>query len=127
MLVVDTIISARGAFLIWMHNMRNMTSDESFVPKGAPPSKTYEGTNPALTMVLLRSDSDLLLSCDNLVSTGEKRTNSYTTTIALSYVEGVIQLVRQVDRFSMVAIALFQRRTALVRIYPYLSACIAHN
>ncbi|KAG6327489.1 hypothetical protein ID866_11600, partial [Astraeus odoratus] len=33
----------RGAFLVWTHNMKNITYNPSFVPKGAPTNGTYEG------------------------------------------------------------------------------------
>ena len=34
----------RGSFMIWTHNMKNITYHTSFVPDGAPTSaKEYEG------------------------------------------------------------------------------------
>jgi len=33
--------TARGSFLIWTHNMKNITYNASFVPDGALPSETY--------------------------------------------------------------------------------------
>ncbi|KAG6330603.1 hypothetical protein ID866_8487 [Astraeus odoratus] len=32
----------RGAFLVWTHNMKNITYDSGFVPEGAPINETYE-------------------------------------------------------------------------------------
>jgi hypothetical protein len=35
---------ARGAFMIWTHNLKNITYDDDFVPDGAPhSSQTYQG------------------------------------------------------------------------------------
>ncbi|KAK7470125.1 hypothetical protein VKT23_001566 [Stygiomarasmius scandens] len=33
--------SARGAFMIWTHHLKNITYNASFVPEGAPESETY--------------------------------------------------------------------------------------
>ncbi|TFK57070.1 FAD-binding domain-containing protein [Heliocybe sulcata] len=34
--------TARGSFLIWTHNMKDITYDDDFSPSGAPPGDTYE-------------------------------------------------------------------------------------
>ena len=34
--------SGRGSFLIWTHHMKNITFHESFTPKGATDSVTYD-------------------------------------------------------------------------------------
>ncbi|KIM51123.1 hypothetical protein SCLCIDRAFT_683329 [Scleroderma citrinum Foug A] len=34
--------AARGAFVVWTHNMKNITYDATFAPQGAPSNETYE-------------------------------------------------------------------------------------
>ncbi|KAL4062009.1 hypothetical protein J3A83DRAFT_4178849 [Scleroderma citrinum] len=34
--------AARGAFVVWTHNMKNITYDAMFVPQGAPSNETYQ-------------------------------------------------------------------------------------
>jgi hypothetical protein len=51
--------TARGAFLIWMHNMKNMTYNDSFVPEGAPETETYNGT---LSLSTLKFPADNVAS-----------------------------------------------------------------
>ncbi|EGN97606.1 hypothetical protein SERLA73DRAFT_110899 [Serpula lacrymans var. lacrymans S7.3] len=34
--------TARGSFMIWTHNMKNITYNSSFVPEGAPATESYE-------------------------------------------------------------------------------------
>ncbi|KAI6020452.1 hypothetical protein BKA83DRAFT_4302284 [Pisolithus microcarpus] len=34
--------TARGAFVIWTHNMKNITFDAQFTPQGAPANETYQ-------------------------------------------------------------------------------------
>ncbi|KAF8430460.1 hypothetical protein L210DRAFT_3706065 [Boletus edulis BED1] len=34
--------TARGSFVVWTHNMKNITYNSAFVPQGAPASETYE-------------------------------------------------------------------------------------
>ncbi|KAI9572548.1 hypothetical protein HD554DRAFT_1556288 [Boletus coccyginus] len=34
--------AARGSFVVWTHNMKNITYDPMFVPQGAPTNETYE-------------------------------------------------------------------------------------
>ena len=36
--------AARGAFIVWTHNMKNITYDATFAPQGAPSNETYEGS-----------------------------------------------------------------------------------
>ena len=36
--------AARGAFVVWTHNMKNITYDATFAPQGAPLNETYEGS-----------------------------------------------------------------------------------
>ncbi|KAI0788419.1 hypothetical protein C8Q75DRAFT_799201 [Abortiporus biennis] len=36
--------TAKGSFLIWIHNMKNITFHETFVPTGAPPTEVYNKT-----------------------------------------------------------------------------------
>ncbi|KAF5335049.1 hypothetical protein D9758_016321 [Tetrapyrgos nigripes] len=33
--------AARGAFMLWTHNMKNITASPSFIPEGAPENETY--------------------------------------------------------------------------------------
>lgn len=33
--------AARGSFLLWTHNMKNITVHPTFTPSGAPASETY--------------------------------------------------------------------------------------
>ena len=35
--------AARGSFMVWTHNMKNITYDSTFVPQGAPATEIYEG------------------------------------------------------------------------------------
>jgi hypothetical protein len=35
--------AGRGAFMLWTHNMQNITYNSTFVPQGAPVSETYNG------------------------------------------------------------------------------------
>jgi len=35
--------AARGAFVVWTHNMKNITYDATFTPQGGPLNETYEG------------------------------------------------------------------------------------
>jgi hypothetical protein len=35
--------AARGAFMIWTHNMKNITYDPTFVPQNAPSNESYQG------------------------------------------------------------------------------------
>ncbi|KAI5993065.1 hypothetical protein F5J12DRAFT_907354 [Pisolithus orientalis] len=34
--------AGRGAFVVWTHNMKNITYDTQFTPQGAPPNETYQ-------------------------------------------------------------------------------------
>lgn len=34
--------AGRGAFVVWTHNMKNITYDAQFTPQGAPPNETYQ-------------------------------------------------------------------------------------
>ncbi|KAN0101201.1 hypothetical protein V8E55_001185 [Tylopilus felleus] len=34
--------AARGSFVVWTHNMKNITYNTTWVPHGAPPSETFE-------------------------------------------------------------------------------------
>ncbi|KAI9572546.1 hypothetical protein HD554DRAFT_2293303 [Boletus coccyginus] len=34
--------AARGSFVVWTHNMKNITYDPTFVPQGAPANETYD-------------------------------------------------------------------------------------
>ncbi|KIK73665.1 hypothetical protein PAXRUDRAFT_112910, partial [Paxillus rubicundulus Ve08.2h10] len=34
--------AARGSFVVWTHNMKNITYSSTFVPQGAPPNETYD-------------------------------------------------------------------------------------
>ncbi|KIJ63201.1 hypothetical protein HYDPIDRAFT_93112 [Hydnomerulius pinastri MD-312] len=34
--------AARGAFVVWTHNMKNITYNSQFVPQGAPSNETYD-------------------------------------------------------------------------------------
>lgn len=34
--------TARGAFVIWTHNMKSITFDAQFTPRGAPANETYQ-------------------------------------------------------------------------------------
>ncbi|KAL4066264.1 hypothetical protein V8B97DRAFT_1981587 [Scleroderma yunnanense] len=34
--------AARGAFVVWTHNMKNITYDATFIPQGAPSNETYQ-------------------------------------------------------------------------------------
>ncbi|KAH7921694.1 FAD-binding domain-containing protein [Leucogyrophana mollusca] len=34
--------AARGAFVVWTHNMKNITYNATFVPQGAPSNETYD-------------------------------------------------------------------------------------
>ena len=44
--------TARGAFVVWTHNMKNITYDASFVPQGASGSETFEGRSVDLRGIL---------------------------------------------------------------------------
>ncbi len=35
---------ARGAFMIWTHNLKNISYDDQFVPTGAPSNEAYQGS-----------------------------------------------------------------------------------
>ncbi|KAI6039145.1 hypothetical protein EDC04DRAFT_3011338, partial [Pisolithus marmoratus] len=35
--------AARGAFVVWTHNMKNITYNAQFTPQGAPANETYQG------------------------------------------------------------------------------------
>jgi hypothetical protein len=37
--------AARGAFMIWTHNLKNISYDPAFVPQNAPSNETYHGTH----------------------------------------------------------------------------------
>ncbi|KAI0711903.1 hypothetical protein C8T65DRAFT_739364 [Cerioporus squamosus] len=37
-----TLLAARGSFLVWTHNLKNITVHPSFNPAGAPSNETYE-------------------------------------------------------------------------------------
>ncbi|KAI9566811.1 hypothetical protein HD554DRAFT_2024697 [Boletus coccyginus] len=39
--------AARGSFVVWTHNMKNITYNPTFVPQGAPPNETYEAVTLA--------------------------------------------------------------------------------
>ncbi|KAI9464375.1 hypothetical protein HD554DRAFT_2281222 [Boletus coccyginus] len=39
--------AARGSFVVWTHNMKNITYNPTFVPQGAPASKTYDAVTLA--------------------------------------------------------------------------------
>lgn len=41
-----------GAFVMWTHNMKNITYDAAFVPQGAPGSETFEGLSVDLRGIL---------------------------------------------------------------------------
>jgi len=36
--------AARGAFVVWTHNMKNITYNTTFTPQGGPLNETYEGS-----------------------------------------------------------------------------------
>ncbi|KAI9572545.1 hypothetical protein HD554DRAFT_2168239 [Boletus coccyginus] len=39
--------TARGSFVVWTHNMKNISYNHTFVPQGAPPNETYEAVTLA--------------------------------------------------------------------------------
>jgi len=39
--------AARGSFMVWTHNMKNITYNSTFVPQGAPANETYEAVTLA--------------------------------------------------------------------------------
>lgn len=45
--------TARGAFMIWTHHLKDISYNASFIPEGAPPSETYNGMAMGSVLIIL--------------------------------------------------------------------------